>query len=411
MNPIPEDIAKLYMAGRKWKLFAWILVFVCLAAAGIAAFLINVLGGEERRAWQVFLSNYLFWTGISFGSVFLLSLMNMTNAVWIRPFKRLVEAPASFLPLSYGLFWLIFWGRKTLLPWVSAPIPQKAPYLNVPFFFAREGALLLILVLCSMALLYFSLKGDLEAVRRKGEIEPEKSQKLWRAQIGASIVFSGLYVLILTVVSWDLIMSLSPEWVSTLFGPYFFIGCLYSAIALLAVSAGISFYKTPLRRYLGSSHFHSLGMTQFAFLMVFGDFFFSQLLLIWYGNKSDEAKFLIERFAFSPPWGTLSIAAGIMTLLLPFLVLLSRKVKLKPFAISILSLFILSGMWLERYILVVPSLWKHPTIPLGWIEVLISIGFLGLMGLSMLVFLWRYPLLPLSDPLLEKGLERAKKSQ
>ena len=83
----------------------------------------------------------------------------------------------------------------------------------------------------------------------------------------------------------------------------------------------------------------------------------------------------------------------------PFVVLLSRKVKQKPVVMVTLASIILAGMWLERFLLVVPSLWKGAEFPLGWIEVLITAGFLGAVGFSLLIFFRRFPLLPLSDPL------------
>ncbi|MGC8494562.1 MAG: hypothetical protein ACP5SH_22800 [Syntrophobacteraceae bacterium] len=113
MKSIPEDERRFY-SGSKFP----VLILVCLLfmAAGTAAFLYSVLDGHAQRGFQIFLSNYVFWTGLAFGSIFLLSMMNLTNAMWIRPFKRLAEAPAAFLPISWLLFWLIYWGRKHLLP-------------------------------------------------------------------------------------------------------------------------------------------------------------------------------------------------------------------------------------------------------------------------------------------------------
>ncbi len=406
MSPVPEEARGIYMESGGGKNTALLILSALLTAAGAAVFLYCVLGDLGHRAWQVFLSNYLFWTGLAFGSVFLMSLMNLTSALWVRPFKRLVEAPAAFLPVAYFLFWLIFWGRKTLLPWITSPIPEKALYLNAPFFFAREGIGLLLLVLSAIALLYFSLKGDVEFLHRDGELSSERIQKLRQLQVGASIVFSGLYVLIMTYVSWDLVMSLSPKWVSTLFGAYFFTGCLYTAIAALSVSAGLAFYRTGLRHHIKSNNFHALGKTLLAFLMVFGDFLFSQYFLSWYGNKPDETRFFLERFRFEP-WAGISIAAGIMILPFPFVVLLNRKIKMLPLPMMVLAIVILTGMWFERFLLVVPSLWTHETLPLGWIELIISLGFLGLMAFCMLVFLRLFPLLPLSDPLLRKDLEPA----
>jgi len=91
---------------------------------------------------------------------------------------------------------------------------------------------------------------------------------------------------------------------------------------------------------------------------------------------------------------------------LPFILLLSRRIKLRHDLMVILCSVILVGMWLERFLLVVPSLWKNDRLPLGILELFISLGFLGIMGLCVWLFLRRYPLMPVSDPLFWKGLER-----
>jgi len=91
---------------------------------------------------------------------------------------------------------------------------------------------------------------------------------------------------------------------------------------------------------------------------------------------------------------------------IPFIVLLIRRVKMKSWAMIPLSALILGGMWLERFLLVVPSLSKGQAVPLGLQEVLITGGFLGAMGLTAGLFLNRFPLLPLSDPLFQEEWKR-----
>ena len=179
-----------------------------------------------------------------------------------------------------------------------------------------------------------------------------------------SYLFAALYVLVMTIISWDLIMSLTPEWYSTLFGPYFFIGCLYTALAAIFVLTVTSRSKTNLTTILRPKHFHDLGKMQLAFLMVTGDFFFSQYLLIWYGNVPEETKFLILRFRYTP-WESLSVAVLIMIFAIPFVLLLNRRIKMKPRLMLGLSLIILAGMWLQNFLLVVPSLWKDSALPPG----------------------------------------------
>ncbi|MFP5213974.1 MAG: hypothetical protein ACLGPL_11415, partial [Acidobacteriota bacterium] len=81
------------------------------------------------------------------------------------------------------------------------------------------------------------------------------------------------------------------------------------------------------------------------------------------------------------------------------------RLKQKPIPMVILCLVILGGMWLEKYILIVPALWKEESIPFGWMEIAVTLGFWGLLGLCVLEFLKRCPLLPVSDPLFHEQLK------
>jgi hypothetical protein len=92
--------------------------------------------------------------------------------------------------------------------------------------------------------------------------------------------------------------------------------------------------------------------------------------------------------------------------ILPFLLLLSRKIKMRPLPMLLLSSVILGSMWLDKFLLIAPSLWSGPGVPLGLLEIFITLGFFGIMALCILVFLGRFPLLPHADPLFYYGLER-----
>ncbi len=387
-----------------------------LIAAGTAAFFYGLFNEASDRILQIYLVNFIFWTGLSFGAIFFIALLNMTNARWGRPLKRLAESFAAYLPVSFLLFWVLFWGRKTLFPWITEPVAKKAFWLNVPFFFAREGIGLFILTAAAVALVVISVKRDRDWMRTPtgsrfdapatdaDGSKPAPGEEARPSERFLSYLFAALYVLVMTIIAWDLIMSLTPEWNSTLFGPYFFIGCLYTALSAIFVLTVTSRSKTELASVLRPKHFHDLGKMQLAFLMVTGDFFFSQYLLIWYGNVPEETRFLILRFR-DTPWESLSVAVLVMIFAIPFVLLLNRRIKMKPRLMLGLSLIILSGMWLQNFLLVVPSLWEDSTLPLGILEFLVSAGFFGTVGLCLIVFLRHVPLLPVADPLFRKELE------
>lgn len=378
----------------------WTFLFVLLILMGGTAFVMGISGTRAERAWQAFLVNFLFWSGLAFGSVLFSAILVITKARWGRPVKRLAEAPAAFLPLSFLLFWVLFLGREKIFPWIHEPLPLKAAWLNTGFLFARDGLSIFLLTVLSLALVYFSVRGEKEIYSRRPGTGKENSD-LGGKNLSKQTVLAPLlaiaYALVLSLLGFDLVMSLSPHWYSTLFGMYFFTGAFYSALAALIFLSILSVKAFDLENFIGRKQFHDLGKLLLGFCLVTGDFFFSQFLVIWYGNLPEETRFVITRVN-SLPWKPLAWTVLVLCFALPFGVLLSRKAKMKQDLMLILSGIILIGMWLERFLLVAPSLWKGKELPLGFSELLISLGFLGLMGFSILWFLGRFPLLPVSDP-------------
>jgi hypothetical protein len=399
MDPrgIPVETATV---PRALKILAW-----ALFLAGTAVFIGFAGGSQPRRAWQIYLSNYVFFTGLSFGAVLFVAVLNMTNAVWGRPLKRLAESLGAFIPVSFALFWVLYFGKDVIFPWVTHPVHGKEFWLNVSFLFARDGAGLLVLGGAAMALLYQSLRPSDHFPERMGpRAVLEESDPGWRREIVLSPVFGILYAVVLSLLAFDLIMSLDPHWVSTLFGAYYFIGSFYTALAAILFLAALGRKRLGLEKFILPKHFHDLGKLLLGFCLITGDFFYSQFLVIWYGNLPEETRYVILRVR-ETGWEPIAWAVLICSFAAPFVVLLSRKIKILPAAMMGLTGLILAGMWLERFLLVAPSLWKGKGVPFGFVEIAVTAGFLGVFGLCVIFFLQKFPLLPFSDPLFRKGLE------
>jgi hypothetical protein len=199
-------------------------------------------------------------------------------------------------------------------------------------------------------------------------------------------------------------MGLDPHWVSTLFGAYYFMGSFYLALAAVTILSCIAVSALDLGAIIRPKQFHDLGKLMFGFCVVTGDFFYAQFLVIWYGNLPEETKFIIHRLRHDP-WEPIAWAVLTVVFVIPFLVFLIRKIKMKIIPMLIISSVIFVGMWIERFLLVAPSIWKGHNLPIGITEVLITMGFLGVMALCLLVFLRKFPILPISDPLLYESLQ------
>lgn len=389
---------------------SWFAVSTILAIAGTAAFLFGIWGDDALRTWQIYIVNYVYWTGLAFGAVLFSAVLNLSKAVWGRPIKRLAEAFAAFLPVSYALFWVIWPGRNHIFQWVQHPVPEKQAFLNIPFLFIREGVGLLTLTVLSLLLVFFSVQADRRWLR---EGRPEVGTAypwsgLFSAQWRFSPVLPAAYAFILSLFAVDIIMSLEPHWYSTLFPGYYFIAAFYSAIVSLYLVALLFGRRLGLASYLYPRQFHDLGKLTFGFCIFTGYLFYAQFLVIWYGNIPEETEYMILRTRLAP-WAPLAWTVLFMVFLIPFFALLSRKIKITRTPMIVITIMILVGLWLERFLLVVPSLWQgRGDIPLGPSEVLISLGFLGVVWLSITIFLSLVPVLPVSDPLFHRFLKEGQ---
>ncbi len=197
-------------------------------------------------------------------------------------------------------------------------------------------------------------------------------------------------------------MSLDAHWFSTLFGPYFFIGAFFSALAGIAIVSVILRSSLGLGKYIGYNQMRDLGQLLFGFSLFWTYLFWSQFLPIWYANLPEEIGFVIRRI--SEPYKDLSWAVLFCGFFFPFVTLLPRKTKVTTWMLSLISLSIFVGIWLERFVLVTPSL-SPEEIVLGWMEVLITLGFLAAFSLTFLVFIRIFPIMPIGDPLFRERFE------
>ena len=415
-----DNEIKDFVVVPTFKTRPWRVVSILLILVGGVSFGIGVSGPYAQRAWQVYLVNFLFWSGLSSGAILFVAVLNMTSARWGRPLKRLAEALGAFMPVAFLLFWLLYFGRNEIFPWIHEPVPGKEKWLTTGFLFARDGVGLFLLTAVGTALLYYSVKKDTRRIsshltsgdvpssginERSGSVRGIDRDRHWRRQLVLSPILGILYALVLTLLSFDLVMSLDPHWVSTLFGGYFFVGSFYTALASLSVLAGLSWKTAGAGKVLRFRHFHDLGKLLLGFCLMTGYLFYSQFLVIWYANIPEETRYILRRLRQNP-WEPLAWVILAVCFVLPFLTLLSRKTKMRPVPMMALSGLILLGMWLERFLLVAPSLSHSEEIPLGLMELLITAGFLGAMALTVIVFLNRFGLFSLSDPLFQEEVKR-----
>jgi Ni/Fe-hydrogenase subunit HybB-like protein len=360
-----------------------------LVALGAVSFLVALATGTGTHAWAVFLANLLFWSGLSAAGPAIAGIFELTEARWASRLRRIATTTVAFMPVSFVLFLLLLVGMRALYPWVSAPIPSKAVWLNVPFFVLRT--------VVGVGALYWVSVRFAQAVHGSPAGAAQEPGRAARARLAVCLLF--LFVIVGSVLGYDLVMTLDPHWFSALLGGFVVVGMLYSGFAFLVLLTGVYSFGRP-GWVLPPKEMQDLAKLVFATSVLWMYFFWSQYLVIWYGNVPVETRYVLARF-FADPWRSLAVTAFLIGWVIPFSYLLGRLTGRPPeghrvlVAISCLSLL---AILLERLVLVLPS-----TVPSGGgaygggdvlLTLLMTLGFGALFALSFRVFVPRLGLSP-----------------
>ncbi|HKQ58761.1 MAG TPA: hypothetical protein VJY35_12910 [Candidatus Eisenbacteria bacterium] len=390
-------------------------IWIAFMVVGIATFG-WLLFTQPQRAWGAWAINCVYWLGIAQGAVVLACAIRLANGRWGGPVMRVAEALSAYLPWGTGaLVVLMLAGIGTYLPWVQHVEPRQAPYLNVPFLMIRTLVGQLLLWWLTRDLVRLSLRTDAHLLKNHvaAELKPdyEKLSEGWRgdqveadwqrhrlSQRAPMIVIA--YAVFYTLLAWDFIMSITPQWVSTLFGWWFIMGAFLSGIAMTALLTSRLRSRYQLHRYITPAHLWDTGKILFGFSVFWVYQFWSQYLPIWYANMPEETGFVFLRF--EAPWRTLAFTVFTFVFLLPFLGLMNMYTKKSPFWLALFSIIVLFGMWMERSILIMPSL-SPEHVWVGLPEIGVSLGFLGVFGWRVHNFVSKYPLVKVPDVLAGHG--------
>jgi hypothetical protein len=278
----------------------------------------------------------LFWVAAVEGCIAVVAACEIVKARWISSVKKELLSVYPLL-LLFTLLFLLLVPFVDSYPWVG----RKGFWFNKGFFILRNFVLLMLAYLSARK---FASESAGEGERRG--------------------YFAAIYLLVFvisqTIIAFDWVMSLVYPWISTLIGAYFFVESFYGGIALSAILYIFLRVKdNSVVESAGRSDLKDLATLIFGFSLLWAGLFYSQFLVIWYGNIPEEAVFLHERISTSP-LREYSIAVLAHFFFIPFLVLLSRRAKSSPRVILTVSFFILFGILIERFVFLAPAVTLSP---------------------------------------------------
>jgi hypothetical protein len=369
------------------------LIFICLTGFAMSFMQNKVIG------WVDYLVFCLYFTTISVSSLFFLSLTGVIQASWLTPYKRVVEAMSTFLPVAAVLMGSTLFGLHTLYEWTHKDVVANDPILSAKVAWLNEPRYII-----TMAVIFIIWIGLAAMFRRLSEkmdgpnalAEAEKSVKF-------SAVGLILFAITICIASFDWIMSLEPHWFSTIFGVYVFSGTFQSGVAFV-ILAIIVLKSMGYLKHVNENHLHDLGKWLFGFSVFWAYMWISQYMLIWYANIPEETEYYVLRHHH---WNWQFFTNVVVNFAVPFLVLMTREAKRNFKVLSFASLVVLVGHYLDLYIMVAPKVFEENAINslsgFGIIQALQLIGGFGLFTFVIARSLSKRSLMVAGDPTSDEG--------
>jgi hypothetical protein len=372
-------------------------------ALGVGALLFTLFVAgmliDRAQFFHAYLVGFIFWTGITIGSLALLMLQHLTGGAWGLIIRRVLEAATRTLPLILLLFIPLVVGLKQIYPWTNRAEMNQVPalrekaahYLNPPFFIGRALVYFAIWSLLAVLLNWLSLQQDRTA--------DSKLRKRFQVVSGPGL---GILILTITFASIDWVMSLDPAWSSTIFGLIFVASWSLSALAFGILTMSWLAKREPMNEVVRPSHFHDWGNLLLALVMLWTYFAFSQYLIIWSGNLPEETVWYVARNHGG--WGAIALGIVILQFAFPFMTLLSRATKKSSQKLALLAVLILVMRIVDVIWLIEPS-YNREQFHVSWMDI---VAPLAMGGLWLATFAWQLQkrsLVPINDPQLEQALE------
>ncbi len=374
---------------QTFKIVCIICIGIGIAALGYGFF------SDARRTWANYLLNNFCFLSLAIGGAFFLGLQAITQAGWSAGFRRIPEAMMMYIPVAGALFLLLIFGMHYIYSWTnpdvvaaSGIIKSKTVYLNIPFFFVRLIVFFSAWILLTRLIRKASLKEDVT-----GGLEYFKKIERY------SKVLIFVLALSFSILGFDLLMSIDVKWFSTIYALKNFIAAFLHGSATIFIIVFL-LNRRGYFEFLNVSHVHDFARYLFIVSIFYGYFWFSQFILIWYGNIPEETIYYAKRW--TTEWQPIWAADIIINWVIPFFVLLPVNTSRNKWIVFSVAVLLAVGQWVDLYVEIFPGSVGHAK--LGFIEIGTYIGFLGLFVFITGYSLSRAALVPKNHPLINESL-------
>lgn len=412
----------------------WIAIFLAIILWGLIGFVYmaieghHVTGMRDNVFWGLYIANFAFFIGISYGSALILGVLRLFRVGWRMPLTRIIETVMlitaiigpPFIILCMGrldrLHHLLFYGR------IQSPIMWDVIAIST-------------YVLGALLFLYLALVKDFSILRDNKEWELTKwrrklytffsarftntprQKKLLNLSIDTmAMLIIPVAVIVSSVLAWIFGLTLRPGWHSSIFGPYFVVASVFTAIAVLICMMWFFRSNQKLGNYITELHFKKLAIWMFVVGAVYGYLTFSEYLTEWFTAKKLEGELIHKMFDFgSGGYGWLFLFSTFVGIILPLVITGIPKFR-KPKTVTFAAIIVVLAMWVKRYLVIVPTL-ETPNIPIQdyrpeylhytptWVEWSATLAAVSFFFLALILLTKFYPIIPIWNVSASKAKE------
>lgn len=392
-NGPAQDTASSQRRGAVPNIVIWVLVG--LFGLSVASLVYALRSETMRPDFRLLTVSFLYLMGVSQAGVVFCAITRLVRAQWAKPYYRLAElSTLAFFPFALGTFLLIYvYGRDELFHWLmnhsltNGAEEHASPWLSSHWLLIRNLFGLLLFYGLSALYVVRSLKPDLLAAAQTSQSDARKVER--QLYLLSPWVIVG-FVICNTFFAWDFGMMLIPHWHSTVFPIYFWFGNLFAGTAALIVFPAVLGRSHAARQHFGPEQIRGLGMLLTTFTLMWLYFFWAQFFVIWFGNLPRE---------FDPLWRQMyghyapyywSMMTGCF--FLPFAAFIFAIVKRSLPAMCLIGFGINAGIWINKYLMVMPALAPDDRPFDHWLDVILALGLLAGFVAAAVLLAGRFPL-------------------
>jgi molybdopterin-containing oxidoreductase family membrane subunit len=357
---------------------AWIIFFLMWIMVGGYALYLQiskghiVTGMRDNVVWGLFIVNFIFFIGLSYAGAIIAGLLHLFKVSWGKPIIRLAQMMTMISVIVGPIFILLCVGRfdrlHHLFIYPRLQSPMTWDVLAIMTYFVG-----------SVLFLYMALIKDF-AVYRDAKLNiPKWKQQVYKilaigyrgaasqkrhliiSQNLLAIIMIPLSIIVSSILSWIFGMTLRPGWHSTIFGPYFVLGALYSGCGVLIVAMWVYRKMYKLENYFTDKHFIYLGYSLMVLAAGYGYFTFSEYFTDWFGSAKWDSE-VIDKLFNPAQYGWWTLFANFAGIIIPIVIVAIPKTR-KPGWIAIASFLMVIALWVKRYLIIVPTL-ETPALPM-----------------------------------------------